>query len=544
MSLPKEDLKNSASTVEDVEMSKTDVHHQARGTVQLLDQNTVILIPTPSPDPKDPLNLPRWHKFTIVFIVAVYGAFSVLCTSALGAVAPVLMHLYPPQDAARVTDLLTYPTLFMGIGNLISMPLCVAIGRRPVFLATLVLCIASSIWCANAKTLSSHIAGRNVFSLAAGQSEALAPMIVQEIFFLHERGRGLAWFIGIENVIVAAMFYATTTIIPNPQLGLKWWYGIIAIINAALLLLAFFFLYETKFDRPSDAELGAVHLRFDANGQIDKAGDQERIFRVTTAQNHKVDEATWGPRTWKHSLKLINAKPNWWATVQFYKETGQGLIIPTTFWLLILNGAYLGVYVYHASTFAQILAQPPYLFKNQWLGLVQLSQVVAATLIVPILGYGSDFVVKILSRRNRGVYEPEFRLIALAMPVALMIIACVIYGRAAQEHWHWFAIVSTYHIGFFAFNAANTVGITYLVDSFPSKAGPLLLLLCAGRGFISFGLSYSTVPAVQVLGYKTSMDIFAIVTGILGGLAIPAYMFGKNIRELTGRYIWKQENGY
>ena len=56
------------------------------------------------------------------------------------------------------------------------------------------------------------------------------------------------------SVIVAAMFYATTTITPNPQLGLKWWYGIIAIINAALLVLAFFFLYETKFDRPSDAE--------------------------------------------------------------------------------------------------------------------------------------------------------------------------------------------------------------------------------------------------------------------------------------------------
>lgn len=52
MSLPKDDLKNSASTVEDVEMSKMEVHHQARGTVQLLDQNTVILIPTPSPDPK------------------------------------------------------------------------------------------------------------------------------------------------------------------------------------------------------------------------------------------------------------------------------------------------------------------------------------------------------------------------------------------------------------------------------------------------------------------------------------------------------------
>lgn len=50
------------------------------------------------------------------------------------------------------------------------------------------------------------------------------------------------------------MFYATTIIIPNPQLGLKWWYGIIAIINAALLILAYFFLYESKFNRPSDAE--------------------------------------------------------------------------------------------------------------------------------------------------------------------------------------------------------------------------------------------------------------------------------------------------
>lgn len=278
------------------------------------------------------------------------------------------------------------------------------------------------------------------------------------------------------------MFYATTIIIPNPQLGLKWWYGIIAIINGALLILAYFYLYETKFDRPSDAEreysyrhyslnstnsrtVGEVHLKFNERGEVDRAGRREEIFRVTTAQNHVIDEATWGPRTWKHSTKLINSKPDWWATVKFYKETGQGLLIPTLFWLLCLNGAYLGVYVYHASTFAQILAQPPYLFKNQWLGLVQLSQVVAASAIVPILGYGSDFVVKTMSRKHRGVYEPEYRLIALALPVALMIIACVIYGRAAEEHWNWFAIVSTYHLGFFAFNGSNMVGITYLVDS-------------------------------------------------------------------------------
>lgn len=213
--------------------------------------------------------------------------------------------------------------------------------------------------------------------------------------------------------------------------------------------------------------VGEVHLRFNEQNEVDKQGTNEQIFRVTTSQNHKVDPETWGPRTWKHSIKLINAKPDWWATVQFYKSTAQGVIIPTVFWLFLLNGAYLGVYVYHSSTFAQILASPPYLFPNQDLGIVQVTQVVAATLVVPLLGYGSDFAVKLMSKSHRGIFEPEYRLLTLMLPVTLMIISCVIYGRAAEtpKDWPWISIAMCYHLGFFAFNGANMVGITYLVDS-------------------------------------------------------------------------------
>lgn len=79
----------------------------------------------------------------------------------------------------RTSDLMTYPTLFMGIGNLIAMPLAMTIGRRPVFLVSaMVLCIGS-VWCAASKSLGSHIAGRDILSLAAGQSEALCPLIIQ-----------------------------------------------------------------------------------------------------------------------------------------------------------------------------------------------------------------------------------------------------------------------------------------------------------------------------------------------------------------------------
>lgn len=170
----------------------------------------------------------------------------------MGSVFPSVLKEYPPSEATRATDLLTYPTLFMGIGNLLSMPLSVTVGRRPVFLASLVLLVVSGIWCAFPGSLSSHIAGRNFYSIAAGQSEALAPYIIEEIHFLHERSAKLSWFIGIQTTLTAGMFVATTYIVP--AWGTKWWYLIITFLNVAILVLSLVFVVETKYDRPEDAD--------------------------------------------------------------------------------------------------------------------------------------------------------------------------------------------------------------------------------------------------------------------------------------------------
>jgi len=53
----------------------------------------------------------------------------------------------------KANDLLTYPTLFMGVGNVIAMPLAMAIGRRPVFLLSILIMVVGGIWCAFSKSL-------------------------------------------------------------------------------------------------------------------------------------------------------------------------------------------------------------------------------------------------------------------------------------------------------------------------------------------------------------------------------------------------------
>jgi hypothetical protein len=101
---------------------------------------------------------------------------------------------------------------------------------------------------------------------------------------------------------------------------------------------------------------------------------------------------------------MFHYKANWSQVLIFYKQTAQGFCIPSILWLLLLNGACLGVYVYHASTFAVILMAEPYNFKSSWLGWVQLVQVLDCVLLIPIVGYGSDLLVKRLSAWRKGMF--------------------------------------------------------------------------------------------------------------------------------------------
>jgi predicted MFS family arabinose efflux permease len=83
------------------------------------------------------------------------------------------------EDAADITALMTYPSMFMGVGNLICMPLALAIGRRPIYLMSLIILIAAAVWAAYAKDYKEHLSARMLLGFAAGQSEALVPMMIQ-----------------------------------------------------------------------------------------------------------------------------------------------------------------------------------------------------------------------------------------------------------------------------------------------------------------------------------------------------------------------------
>lgn len=95
----------------------------------------------------------------------------------LGFYAP--KYIAQGKESSDITPLLTYPTLFMGIGNLVGTPIAIAVGRRVVVLLSTFFLALSATLCALAPTHEAHLAARMLLGFAAGQAESIVPMIIQ-----------------------------------------------------------------------------------------------------------------------------------------------------------------------------------------------------------------------------------------------------------------------------------------------------------------------------------------------------------------------------
>lgn len=213
-------------------------------------------------------------------------------------------------------------------------------------------------------------------------------------------------------------------------------------------------------------------------------------------------------------------------------------LFPNVFWALCLNGLTIGINIAIGTTYSSILGAPPYNWPNSSISYVNCGQILVGLVALPLNGLGSDKLIKWKAKRNNGIHEPEVRIIPLWLPAIVGIFSVVLYGQAAAHpgKYHWFTYVWVVAGFYFSFVGANIVAITYLLDSYPARAGPLLVIICAFRGIISFGVSYGITPFIQSAGYDGAFGTFGGLTAALSLMAIPIYFFGKRIRMLTGRF--------
>ncbi|KAI0475421.1 putative MFS transporter [Xylariaceae sp. FL0804] len=528
------DLKTHNTHVEDVDVESTKgdgvLQEQVAvmGTVKLT-HNAIIYIPAPTADPQDPLNMPLWQKYVVLVVISTFSTLGLTLVSGFGG----LLNFYIPEysaagkDYADITHLMTYPTLFMGIGNLIGMPIAYGIGRRVVLLGSTVIMILAACLCATAKNYEWHLAARMIMGLAAGQSEALVPLMTQEVFFLHERGRGLMIQMTIQ-IVLATIW----TLFASPIAGAitpQGWYWLGAGLAIFQFTLAIFLVPETKYERSINS--------FQETTKDQPEEDGETVANMCTVRP-ALDKVNFAPRTLRSDMRMWVGTPSWKVGWKTFIQTFELLLFPNVFWAMMLNGLTLGAWVAIGTTYSNIVTGPPYDWPDTSASYANCGQIVTALVALPLFGHGSDRLIKAFADRRDGIHEPEIRIIPLAAPILVGTFTAVLYGQGAAhpDAYHWFLYVWVIAAYYFCFVGVNIVTITYLLDSYPARAGPLLIIICAFRGVISFGVSYGITPFIEQSGYDGAFGAFGALTFILGALGIPVYIWGKQIRRFTGRF--------
>jgi len=164
-----------------------------------------------------------------------------------------------------------------------------------------------------------------------------------------------------------------------------------------------------------------------------------------------------------------------WSTVVYSLSVG---------WLIVLSESVSSIYRNRDS----------YNFTALQTGLVYLSPFIGGVLGTAVAGKVSDVIVRFLSRRNDGVYEPEFRLV-MAIPVAICTtIGLMGFGWSAEERDAW--IVPTVFFGIISFGCSlgSTTAITFCVDSYRQYAGEALVTLNFSKSTSSFSLTILLPP--------------------------------------------------
>lgn len=160
------------------------------------------------------------------------------------------------ETPTRSGYLVCFNVLLLGVGNLFWVALMKVVGKRPVYLAALLLLVACNVWSYEARNFNSLLASRIVSGFASSAADATVPSLCADLFFVHERGH----FMMIFHLALSTGFFIGPLLCAFivQEVGWRWTCGFIAVAAGATFVVGIFSIRESNYPRTKvDIELPA-----------------------------------------------------------------------------------------------------------------------------------------------------------------------------------------------------------------------------------------------------------------------------------------------
>ncbi|KAJ5673039.1 MFS general substrate transporter [Penicillium longicatenatum] len=336
-------------------------------------------LPIPSKDPNDPLNFPFIAKLGIIVSCCWFSMMSLSVTGGLGSVLGGFDALYAPEGVSEteVAWLTTLPSLFIGIGNYVILPLGLAFGKRPVTLMAIMVLLGATIGCGFTQTYEQHLALRIIQGVAIGATESLLPLILSEVTFVHQRGNiyGLYW--ATQTIVSSCMNLASSYEVA--ALGWRWYYWIFVITIGAGGIVAFFGCFETAYRRSAHVKNDSVIVTDNFGVTRVLAGEEAQAYISSNAAAENRDNVPDEPRPKKSYGEMIKpwshtGNPPVATVPQTWYHMLQALTSPGIIYATLLSSAVLAAAIGISLTYDTVL-QDNYGWPAANVGLINLGGV-------------------------------------------------------------------------------------------------------------------------------------------------------------------------
>ncbi|KIW66146.1 hypothetical protein PV04_08348 [Phialophora macrospora] len=518
-------------------MSDVGSHHFVKSS----DKSSRVLVPQPSEDAHDPLNWNRTWKFCTVTMVIVMTFAEGFGPLAVAPMFPNLIEAFD-TDLAGAVQFTGVCILVLGFSNFLWVPIQTSFGRRPVAIFSTLICLISNIWRAVAKDYSSFMGASILNGIGAGPAETLAPTVIADVLFLHERGA--------YNTLYFTVYFGSLMV--GPILGGSiaqyshwrnfWWLNV-AVFAATLLGLIFLFP-ETRWHRQHPRELLVQEQKQQASHEqvVLELEDPDKISASKISATAELTTAATpkDPYLHKGTPSKQQFRP-WQNNAHPFKAIALDLVIPWKLHLYPIIEFSAFVVSWSASSFltinltqSQNFAAPPYNFPPQSVGYTNFAILVGALIGLFTNGPLSDWIAARATKRNRGIREPEMRLPALVPYVVFMLINNFVVAFGYEYKWDWRVIVIIgYTCAGIQVAAIPAIVSTYAVDSYKPVAGSIFVAITVNKNVWGYGFSKFITPWIIANGYLPPIMLNMCLTFLWCSFGIVFYFYGKTFRKWT-----------
>ncbi|RFU28298.1 hypothetical protein B7463_g8031, partial [Scytalidium lignicola] len=541
------------------------------GTVTLEDLHAssgkqIILQPSPTDNPNDPLNWSNRRKYLNFALACLYV---IMISECINAATPTWdpMHVELGYSYDILNDSYAAGCASLAVGAVLLIPFALKFGRRPLYILSTIVQLIVSVWSAKMQNVADLML-TNVFQCLFGAlAEVIVQMTIADVFFVHQRGRMNSLYIWSWSLSASIGPLIAGFITADEGWRWVWWWN--AIFFSAMLLIVIFCYEETKYCPPSisipnldvftdneghhhsnPALSGKPHHRVTDGTSVQpveietKMGSNQDGALPALSKTleegsvHGVYTLTINPnirrKTYLERLAITTTSPSNGDRRIFFRHMYQPLIllatIPAIVFVALVYGILVALGDLMATTSSTYMSKPPYNFNSGQIGLMSLPRLIGTTIGSLIVGPLSDWIILYLSRRNKGIYEPEVRLWCV-LPFLLFIpTGALMYGIGLNNGLPWPIVAAGLVIYFVGIAPVNSVTLTYLTDSYKDIIGDALVGVTVVRNTFSTIFIFALSPWVRAVGIK-----WALITIILIACAVLSFFvvflrWGKTFR--------------